>query len=127
MDHARYKLLAQAMLSALSEDINDDDVNFPSLPAAVYSAQHALFTQLHADSFLIGEEASCSFVEPGCTEHNIVHGGIAPHKLGSTGRVNVKPVEHPDGPMHEFYPGVFDMAWELDDEQITSGLMRLDS
>lgn len=76
MDQGKYKLLAQAMLQALANDSNDDhpqQVNFPELPAAVYSAQFAIMQALHQDGFLIGEQANCSYVEPGCLEHNIVH------------------------------------------------------
>ncbi len=43
----------------------------------------------------------------------IVLGGSAPHKLGSTGRVNVRDgiVKHPAVSDQSFFPGVIDCEW----------------
>jgi len=40
-----------------------------------------------------------------------ITGGRAPHKMGSTGRVYVT---YEDGTTGEYYPGVFNLEWQVD-------------
>jgi hypothetical protein len=42
----------------------------------------------------------------------VIEGGTAPHKPGSTGKVIAKHL----GLVREFYPGVFDLRWEVEPE-----------
>lgn len=56
----------------------------------------------------------------------IIRGGRAPHKPGSTGRVFTRPIHGSPEFDYEYYPGVFELAWERDEEATISGLMGLD-
>lgn len=74
----KYAALAKAMLQALKDSETDLSAyfsfpEFPDIPVPVRDAQHALLKALYEDGHLSSEQSSCSYVEPGCVEHNIVH------------------------------------------------------
>lgn len=70
----KYATLACVALAALEQPYEEGDwVNFPDLCPKLRDATNAIMEALYCDGTINAEESACSYIEPGCLEHGVIH------------------------------------------------------
>lgn len=82
----KYATLACVALNALETPYEEGDwVNFPDLCPKLRDATHNIMEALYKDGSISAEESACSYIEPGCIEHGVIHVHVCDSNPSSVG------------------------------------------